>query len=57
MRREIYWLAEYGVRTGLICEEDRIYTINRLLELFCMDAPEETAAGEEAFSEKEETAI
>ncbi|MGN0507000.1 MAG: UDP-glucose--hexose-1-phosphate uridylyltransferase [Lachnospiraceae bacterium] len=56
MRREIYWLAEYGVRTGLICEEDRIYTINRLLELFCMDAPEETVAGEEAFSEKEETA-
>ena len=27
-------LADYGIRTGLIEETDRIYTINRLLELF-----------------------
>ena len=37
MTKEILWLAEYGVQTGLICEEDRSYTINRLMELFCMD--------------------
>ena len=37
MTREILWLAEYGVNTGLITEEDRIYTINRLMELFGMD--------------------
>lgn len=37
MTKEILWLAEYGVRNGLIEEEDRIYTINRLMELFGMD--------------------
>ncbi len=37
MTKEILWLAAYGVKTGLICEEDRTYTINRLLELFHMD--------------------
>ncbi len=37
MTKEILWLAEYGVKTGLIAKEDRIYTINRLMELFGMD--------------------
>ena len=37
MTKEILWLAEYGVNTGLIAEEDRIYTVNRLMELFGMD--------------------
>jgi chromate transporter len=37
MTKEILWLARYGVSAGLIEEEDRIYTINRLLELFGMD--------------------
>ena len=30
-------LTQYGVQTGLIEEEDRIYTTNRLLELFELD--------------------
>ena len=30
-------LADYGIRTGLIEETDRIYTINRLLELFGLE--------------------
>lgn len=34
-------LAEYGVRTGLIEPADRIYTVNRLLEFFHLDAPED----------------
>lgn len=41
MTKEIFWLADYGVAVGLIEENDRIYTINRLLELFHMDAPKE----------------
>lgn len=41
MTKEILWLAEYGVANGLIEEADRIYTVNRLLELFKMDAPQE----------------
>lgn len=28
----IDWLVEYGIKTGLVEEEDRIYTANRLLE-------------------------
>ena len=41
MIREINWLVEYGVRTGLISEEDRIYLRNSLLELLRMEEPEE----------------
>ena len=32
-------LVQYGLQTGLITEEDRIYTTNRLLELFRLDEP------------------
>lgn len=39
-------LVEYGLLTGLIEEEDRIYTTNRLLELFGLDELEE--GGEDA---------
>jgi len=45
MTKEILWLAEYGVKTGLIAEEDRVYTINRLMELCQMDDLSEEAAG------------
>ena len=45
MTKEILWLAEYGVKTGLIAEEDRIYTVNRLMELFHMDDLQEDVAG------------
>ena len=34
-------LTEYGIVTGLLEESDRIYTVNRLLELFELDGPEE----------------
>jgi len=30
-------LVEYGITTGLVPEDDRIYTVNRLLELFEVD--------------------
>ncbi len=53
MKKEIIWLAEYGVRTGLISEEDRIYTINRLLELFQIDALEENGAEEDVCAEQQ----
>ena len=44
---DIRKLAQYGVKTGLVPEEDRIYTINRLLELFELDELEEIS-GEQA---------
>ncbi len=34
-------LTEYGLKTGLIEPADKIYTVNRLLELFGLDAPED----------------
>lgn len=34
-------LVEYGLLTGLIEEEDKIYTTNRLLELFGLDELED----------------
>lgn len=40
--KAIYKLVAYGLHTGLLEAEDRIYTTNRLLELFGLDAPEET---------------
>jgi len=42
IQQAIRKLAQYGVVTGLITEEDRIYTINRLLELFELDELEES---------------
>ena len=30
-------LVNYGINKGLICEADRIYTVNRLIELFELD--------------------
>ncbi len=37
----INWLVEYGSKKGLIEEEDRIYTQNRLLEALKLDAAQE----------------
>ena len=45
MTKEILWLAEYGVKTGLIAEEDRIYTVNRLMEALHIDDLCEEASG------------
>ena len=41
-------LADYGIATGLIEEADRIFTVNRLLELFCLDELSDEAAAEHA---------
>lgn len=35
----IFELIEYGIRIGIVEEEDRIYTANRLFELFGIDDP------------------
>ena len=52
IQTEIRRLAEYGVRTGLVPKEDKIYTINRLLELFGLDELEEVSAEQAAEIEK-----
>lgn len=39
-------LVAYGLKTGLVAAEDKIYTTNRLLELFGLEDYVETAAGE-----------
>lgn len=46
IQRNISRLIWYGLETGLITNEDKIYTTNRLLELFGLDEPEES--GEDA---------
>ncbi len=43
-------LVQYGLQTGLITEEDRIYTTNRLLELFRLDEPGPEESEEPAVS-------
>ncbi len=47
-------LIAYGITTGLIEKEDAVYTTNRLLELFCMDALEETENDTSVTCETEE---
>ncbi len=44
IQSDIKKLVSYGVQTGLVPEEDRIYTTNRLLELFGLDEAEECDA-------------
>lgn len=41
IQQDIKKLVAYGLQTGLIAEEDKIYTTNRLLELFELDEPGE----------------
>ncbi len=41
IQRNIRQLVQYGLLTGLITEADKIYTTNRLLELFRLDELEE----------------
>lgn len=40
IQKNIARLVQYGLQTGLIEPEDKIYTINRLLELFGLDEAE-----------------
>ena len=37
IQSDIRKLVSYGVKTGLVPEEDVIFTTNKLLELFCLD--------------------
>ena len=41
IQKNIRKLVQYGLQTGLITEADKIYTTNRLLELFQLDDLEE----------------
>ena len=41
IQENILKLTDYGLATGLIEPEDQQYTINRLLELFCLDELED----------------
>ena len=47
-------LISYGVKTGLVSEEDIIYTTNRLLELFQLEGMEETEANDVQIEDLEE---
>ncbi|MCR5824019.1 MAG: UDP-glucose--hexose-1-phosphate uridylyltransferase, partial [Lachnospiraceae bacterium] len=42
----VNWLVAYGLKTGLVEKEDKIYTANKLLEALKLDAPEESGTGE-----------
>ena len=42
IQKNIRELVQYGLLTGLIEEADKIYTTNRLLELFGLDELEES---------------
>ena len=44
--KNIRKLVSYGRQTGLVPEEDVVYTFNRLLELFGLDEPQDCGAGE-----------
>ena len=57
IQAEIRKLVQYGLITGLVPEEDKRYTTNRLLELFELDELEDmdeaTAAAVEAVTEED----
>ena len=55
--RDIKKLVLYGLHTGLIEEEDKIYTINKLIELFGLDSPEEYGSSAEAAEEDLESIL
>jgi UDPglucose--hexose-1-phosphate uridylyltransferase len=52
--QDIEKLVLYGLHTGLIEEEDKIYTINKLIELFELDSPGECGSSAEAEESAEE---
>ena len=52
IQTDIRKLVAYGVQTGLVPEEDVIFTTNRLLELFGLEELEE-ASGEASMSVEE----
>ena len=46
IQTSIVKLVQYGMATGLIQEEDKRYTVNKILELLKMDAIDEEALKE-----------
>ena len=48
IQEKILELVEYGLVTGLVGAEDKVYTINRLLELFQLDEMEDEVLAEYA---------
>ena len=53
---DIRKLVDYGIRKGLVPQEDEIFTVNQLLELFGLDGPEESgeeSSASEAAGERE----
>ncbi len=57
IQEAIQKLTEYGIVTGLITENDRIYTQNRLLELFDLDELENTDTDVSVRTEELETIL
>ena len=57
IQKNIRKLVQYGLQTGLITEEDKIYTTNRLLELFQLDELEESNADVEMSVDELETVL
>ncbi len=55
IQENIKKLVSYGLVTGLVEPEDKIYTTNRLLELFELDELEEDACGDGAGGSATET--
>jgi UDPglucose--hexose-1-phosphate uridylyltransferase len=51
IQENILALTEYGLVTGLVAPEDKVYTINRLMELFAVDDIENAVF--EAYEKKE----
>ena len=53
IQKDIRRLVAYGLKTGLVAKEDKIYTTNRLLELFELDELEDL--DEQGLAEVEKT--
>ena len=55
IQTEIRKLVQYGLLTGLVPEEDKIYTTNRLLEIFALEELQDL--DEDALAEVENTGV
>lgn len=53
LQKNIYKLTLYGIKCGLIKEQDKVYTINRFLELFGVDSYEATKEQEKQWDAEE----
>ena len=54
IQNDIKKLVAYGLQTGLVAPEDKIYTTNRLLELFQLDELEDSVASEDVTASTDE---